>query len=113
MNQSINTDSKNSKEPQQKTGTFQPERAYIPHENQTHLPFLLKVYVCARENPVYVTEHDCFEIGMLTVTSSGLTGSDDETGILVALCFSGTEITVRARKRQTGKVLTAKIKYDW
>ena len=93
-----------------KTGTFQPKRAYIPNRNTTHTSFFL--YACPRENPVYVTEHDCFKIGELRVVND-LNGPYKENGILVALCFSGTEITIRATKKQTGEVLTAKIEYDW
>ena len=95
-----------------KTGTFQPELSYVPVDaNLKQMPFTL--YACPRENPVYVTEHDCFEIAELTVDISDQTGSCEEKGFSAALCFGGTEITIRTRKEQTGEVLTAKIKYNW
>ena len=95
-----------------KTGTFQPEHSLFPSRtNQTCIYFSL--YACPRENPVYVTEHDCFKIGKLKVDISDLTGSINDKEIQVALCFGGTEITIRARTKQTGDVSTAKIQYDW
>ena len=60
-----------------------------------------------------MTESDCFKIGELTVDLSDLTGSKSDRGILVALCFGGTEITIKATKKQTGEVLSSSFKYDW
>ena len=94
-----------------KIGTFQPEQSYTPgrkYQDMMHFP----LYVCPRESPVYVTEDDCVEIGNLSIDISDLTGTEKDKKVRMALCLSGTEITIKAKKKQTGDILTATIKYD-
>ena len=95
-----------------KTGVYQPEKTYFPYQ-LNHQYLLQTLYACPRQSPIYVTDPDCIEIGKLKVDISDLTGSAVERAILVSLCFSGTEIKVTARKKQTGEVILAEMKYDW
>ena len=95
-----------------KTGEFQPGKFYVPvFKDQTSM--LLSLYICPRENPIHITEDDCVKIGELEVEISDLTGPREDKEILVSLCFSGTEITIRARKKATDEILMANIKYDF
>lgn len=95
-----------------RTGGFQPAQSYLP-ETLEQKSAIYSLYACPRPNPVYVTELDCIKIGEMEIDRSDLKGKIENKSILVALCFSGTEITIRATKKQTGEVLSAKIVYDW
>ena len=95
-----------------KTNVFQPEMSYFPTK-AGQLTGVYHLYACPRANPVYVTEDDCFKIGEMTVDRSKMTGPLSDREILVALCFGGTEITIKATKKQNGEVLSASIMYDW
>ena len=95
-----------------KTGEFQSEKSLVPSHTYQKSG-IISLYICPRENPVYVTEDDCVKIGELEVDISDLSGPREDRAILVSLCFSGTEITIRARKKATGEILMAKIKYDF
>ena len=50
-----------------------------------------------------MTESDCFKIGELTVDLSDLTGSKSDRGILVALCFGGTESQLKQPRNRLEK----------
>ena len=95
-----------------KVDVFQKSKSYIPLTvDQQSCTFPL--YACPRETPIYVTEPDCFRIGTLSVSCKDMTGPRSERGILVSLCFGGTEITMKATVKQTGEVLSSSIIYDW
>ena len=95
-----------------KTDVFQNGKDYVPTTTNQRTA-VYPIYASRRSNPVYVTESDCFKIGELTVDRSDLTGSRSDREILVALCFGGTEITIKATKKKTGEVLFSSFKYDW
>lgn len=95
-----------------KRGSYQSEKSYVPLKLHAKTA-VYSLYSCPRMNPVYVSEDDCVKICELEVDRSDLKGTKSERSILVALCFSGTEIAIKATKKQTGEVLSTKIKYDW
>ena len=95
-----------------KTGVYQPDNSYSLADPE-HDGIILPLYSCPRLNPVYVTEPDCIKIGKMEVDLRNIKGKMDKKTILVALCFSDTEITIRATKKQTGENLSTKLKYDW
>ena len=95
-----------------KTNVFQESHPYLPVKiDPPSVSFLL--YACPRENPIYVGESDCSQIGTMSVSCKGMKGPTSEREILVSLCFGGTEIIMKATTKQTGEVLTSSIKYDW
>ena len=95
-----------------KTNVFQESHPYIPIKVDQP-SFCFSLYACPRENPIYVGESDCSQIGTMSVSCKGMKGPRSEREILVSLCFGGTEITMKATVKQTGEVLTSSIKYDW
>ena len=95
-----------------KTGVFQPSRIYSPMtREQTSIIF--RLYASSNASPVYTDEIGCKNINSRIIDISELKGSSREKGIEVSLCFSGPLITVKALKKQTGEIMSNKIKYQW
>ena len=95
-----------------KTNVFQESHSYLP-KTIVQKSICFPLYACPRENPTYVYESDCSQIGFITISCKGMNGPKSEREILVSLGFGGTEITMKATVKQTGEVLTSTITYDW
>ncbi|XP_052793297.1 heat shock 70 kDa protein 12A-like [Mya arenaria] len=72
-------------------GQYMKEMTYYPNiDDQAH--FVLQVFASSVENPKYVTDEDCQQIGLLLVEID--TGGNRDFEIKVQLVFGGTEIQV-------------------
>ena len=63
-----------------------------------HIP----IYACTKEDPIYVTDEACSEIGSITIDILDKTVPLEERVFLVEFIFSDTEIKVSVTEKRTG-----------
>lgn len=86
-------------------GEAQTNQRYTPlAANQISLIF--DIYTCPEENPQYVTDAGCVNIGQLEVEVPNLSGGK-ERGVWIQMIFGGTEIVVEAKDESSGKITKA------
>ncbi|WAQ99930.1 HS12B-like protein [Mya arenaria] len=84
------------------------EMTYHPTiDDQAH--FVLQVFASSTENPKYVTDEDCQQIGLLLVEID--TGGNRDFEIKVKLIFGGTEIQVEVRDGHGNLIKNARMDF--
>lgn len=86
-------------------GEAQCNQRYIPLEAD-QMSLIFDIYTSPNENPEYVTDPGCINVGQLEVEVPDLSGGK-ERGVWVQMIFGGTEIVVEAKEEKTGKISKA------
>ena len=91
-------------------GNEQPLETYIPmFKNQEQLK--LPIYKSSSDNPKYTDEPGCTELGHITVDFSN-TADDSEKRVEVTMVYGGTELSVKAKDKSSGKEYDADISFN-
>ncbi|XP_045205238.2 heat shock 70 kDa protein 12A-like isoform X2 [Mercenaria mercenaria] len=83
-------------------GEAQSNQRYTPLEAD-QMSLIFDIYTSTEENPMYVTDAGCVNVGQLEVEVPDLSGGK-ERGVWVQMIFGGTEIVVEAKDEKTGKI---------
>ncbi|KAL5011778.1 hypothetical protein ScPMuIL_010329 [Solemya velum] len=67
----------------------------------------LAVYVTTQTNPQYTTDQGCICLGKLVVNVGKSSSDNKDRSVDVSMTFGGTELSVQARNKLTGKVTEA------
>ncbi|XP_052791962.1 heat shock 70 kDa protein 12B-like [Mya arenaria] len=84
------------------------EMTYYPTiDNQAHA--VLQVFASSKENPKYVTDEDCQQVGLLLIEMKK--NHKRDFGIKVKLIFGGTEIQVEVRDGHGNTIKNARMDF--
>ncbi|XP_060565808.1 heat shock 70 kDa protein 12A-like [Ruditapes philippinarum] len=86
-------------------GEAQSNQRYTPLEAD-QMSLIFDIYTAPDEDPKYVTDTGCINVGQLEVEVPDLSGGK-ERGVWVQMIFGGTEIVVEAKDEKSGKVTKA------
>lgn len=86
-------------------GEAQCNQRYTPLEAD-QMSLIFDIYTSPDEDPKFVTDPGCINVGQLEVEVPDLSGGK-ERGVWVQMIFGGTEIIVEAKDEKTGKITKA------
>lgn len=86
-------------------GEAQTNQRYTPLEAD-QMSLIFDVYTSPEEDPQYVTDPGCLNVGQLEVEVPDLSGGK-ERGVWVQMIFGGTEVVVEAKEEKSGKITKA------
>ncbi|XP_045172179.2 heat shock 70 kDa protein 12B-like [Mercenaria mercenaria] len=88
----------------------QPVKMYVPvYKNQRQLG--LPIYSSSSLNPKYTDDNDCYQIGNITVDLPDPTGDTDRE-VKVTMIYGGTELSVIATDKTSGKEYNAEMNFN-